>query len=59
MAFKIAISRCFSLTIMVRVLTMLKEATIVISTSKRNIMIFSSLRAENRFRLSCIQSLAQ
>ena len=42
MALRIAISFCFSVTIMVRVLTMLKDATIVISTNSRNIIVFSS-----------------
>ncbi len=59
MALRMAISRCFSFTIIVRVLTMLKEATIVIRTSRRNIMVFSSFNAEKRFLLSCIQSRAQ
>src|SRR5438128_1223562 len=58
-AFRMAISRCFSTTIMVSVLTMLKEATITTSTSRMNIMNFSSLSAENRFLLSFIQSRAQ
>ncbi|MCG3778021.1 MAG: hypothetical protein JW388_0727 [Nitrospira sp.] len=58
MALRIAISFCFSVTIMVRVLTILKDATIVISTSSRNIIVFSSLSAEKRLRFICIQSRA-
>ncbi len=58
MALRIAISFCFSVTIMVNVLTMLNEATIVIRTRRRNIIVFSSLSAENRLRFICIQSLA-
>ena len=57
-ALRIAISFCFSVTIIVKVLTMLNEATIVIKTRRRNIIVFSSFKAEKRLRFICIQSLA-
>ena len=59
MALRMAISRCFSTTIMVSVLTILKDATTTTKTSSTNIMNFSSLSAEKRFRFIFIQSRAQ
>ncbi len=56
---RIAMSLVFSITTMMRVLMMLKAATITMRTRMMNITTFSSFRAENRFRLLCIQSFAQ
>ncbi len=49
MAFKIAMSLVFSITIMMSVLAMLKAATRTISARMINMTVFSSLSAENRF----------
>ena len=46
-------------TIVIRVPTILNEATRVIRTRSRNIIVFSSLSAEKRFRFSSIQSRAE
>jgi len=49
MDFKMAISFLFSITIMIRVLMMLKAATKTISTKMMNMTTFSSLSAEKKF----------
>ncbi len=59
MAFNMAISFVFSITIIISVLAILKAATRTISVNMINIAFFSSLRAENRFLFISIQSLAK
>ena len=48
-------SRVFSMTIRIRLAMMLRAATMTISVMVRNMMFFSSFRAEKRVRLSSIQ----
>jgi len=58
-AFRIAISFFFSMTVMMRELIMLKLATKIIRARIINMAIFSSLRAEKRFLFISIHVLAK
>ena len=56
---RMAISRPFSMTTITRLEMMLKAATRMIRVRMRNMVTFSSLRAEKRLRFMSIQSRAQ
>ena len=58
-AFKMPMSRVFTITIMIRLLTMPNEATNTIRMRMTNMAIFSSFRAAKRFLLVLIQSRAK
>ena len=57
--FKIAMSLALSMTTMNSVLMMLNAATRIIRIRMMNMVIFSSLSAENRFLFICIQPRAK
>ncbi len=59
MAFKIAMSRVFPMTIIIRLLAILNAATRTISARMTNITRRSNFRALNRLRFICIQSRVQ
>ena len=56
MDLRMAMSRFFSMTTMMSALMMFRAATRMIRSRAMKMPSFSSLRAANRFRLSCIQS---
>ena len=59
MAFKMAISLVFPITIIMRLLAMLKAATRMMRVKMMNMTRLSSFSALNRLRFICIQSRAQ
>ena len=56
---RIAMSLCFSITIRIRVATMLRAATMTISPMVMPMAVFSSQRAEKRLWFIWIQSVVR